>query len=171
MSAQDLRPSTLADYRGWNDFIPEAKVYSVQLNFTGTVAGSFNVGNPTAAGAMPSIARAVTVHTASDTIKLLRLPANCVYEVYAQLVTAQGATCTVGVATDEGTPTTIDSAFDLNGTPGKIVGLNASTPGVATVFRTGTADCNIVLTLGNTTNAAVVNFVVRVQSLIPRIPA
>lgn len=166
MSSQDLRPSSMADYRPG-----VLEPFITRLNFAGTATGPFNAGNADKSVALPSFERNVTVHTAADTIKVARLQANSAYLVFMRLITAQGATCTIAAATNESSAQTLVSAFDLNGTPGAMVGLNKSSAGVAAVINIGTADCDLVLTLGHTTDAAVVDVMVMPVVATPRLPA
>lgn len=85
---------------------------------------------------------------ASDTVKVIQIPANtAVLAVRTHVVTAEGATCTIGVG-DSGSATRYGSALNINTT----------TNNLSTTANLYSSADDLTITLGHTTANAVVRF-------------
>jgi hypothetical protein len=124
-----------------NETLGTFRKVSIKIDFSGTFT--------TTAGALGSVAGLV----ASDTVKLLTIPAGTyVLGVKNKVITAQGATCTMGVGDSAGA-TTYGSAQNLNTTTDAF-----NVPSTNTAGKYYAAADYILLTAGHTTNVAVVEF-------------
>lgn len=99
---------------------------------------------------------AETNRDAADVLQLFRLKANTVIlEAYVCVVTAEGATATFDLKTDEGSPQTLLSNANGNAAGTKVAdGADGDDTSAAVPFIIGTTDCNITLTVDHAMDTA-----------------
>jgi hypothetical protein len=94
---------------------------------------------------------------AADVVQALQIPAGTmVLNVYVEVVTAEGGTCTATVGDGAGA-SSWDASTDLNATAGTVTAGISGTDAYALTGKVYTAEDTIDLTMGHNTDAAVIN--------------